>query len=87
VFGDDPPVNQTIRDFHVDEMCDVELNTRLQSLTREKEAKERIFNRAAPKGSKMAHVRVQKDQLEDEINCLAGQISKLKLELVKRRAY
>jgi hypothetical protein len=87
VFGDDRPLNRAVHDFTVVQMSDAELKLKFQTLTREKDEKERILNRVPPKEAKMARVRIEKDQLDDEVNTLGLQISKVQRELGRRGIY
>jgi predicted RNase H-like nuclease (RuvC/YqgF family) len=87
VFGDDQPSFRAARDLFTDQMSDTELQTRYQILTKEKEEKERILNRVAPKGAKFARVRIEKEQLEQEVMELNPQIAKIKSEMNKRGIY
>jgi chromosome segregation ATPase len=86
-FGveDNPP--RVEFDAPVTEMGERELKSRLAALTQEKEEKERKLNKAAPKGANLAHVRRQKEELDEEIIALNRQISKLRLELKRRDIY
>jgi chromosome segregation ATPase len=84
VFGDAQPSFRAARGLLTDQMSDTELRDKYQALTREKDEKERSLNRAAPKGAKIARVRVEKEELEQEVMQLSAQISKIKSEMNKR---
>jgi DNA repair exonuclease SbcCD ATPase subunit len=86
-FGDENSDGKGIVNIPVNQMNDGELRTRLQALTKEKEEKERMLNRAPPKGVNSAHVRRQKEQLDEEVVALDKILSKIRLEMKRRQIY
>jgi hypothetical protein len=84
VFGDDQPAFRPARGPSPDSLSNGELQLRYKELVLDKEMKEKQLNRAPPKGAKFARVRLEKEQLEQEVMELAAQISKLKFEMNKR---
>jgi chromosome segregation ATPase len=84
--GDDSPARMA-KHIPVEDMSDAELKDRFESLSREKEDKERQLNRAPPKGSNLAHVRRQKEELDNEVVKLGSLLSKVKLEMKRRGIY
>ena len=84
-FGDDSPEPpRAVYDIPVSEMPDQELRSRLQALVAEREEKERQLSRAPPKGANISHVRIQKEELDNEIVELGKRIAKLRLEMKQR---
>ena len=84
-FGDDSPEPpRAVYDIPVSEMPDQELRSRLQALVAEREEKERQLSRAPPKGANLSHVRIQKEELDNEIVELGKRIAKLRLEMKQR---
>jgi predicted RNase H-like nuclease (RuvC/YqgF family) len=86
-FGSDDSLARMARQIPVEDMSDMELKDRFESLSKEKEDKERQLNRAPPKGSNLAHVRRQKEELDNEIVKLGSLLSKVKLEMKRRGIY
>jgi hypothetical protein len=52
----------------IEDMSGGELKDRFESLSKEKEDKERQLNQAPPKGSNLARVRRQKEELDNEVD-------------------
>jgi hypothetical protein len=86
-FGDDSFHSRPNADIPVTKLTDIQLREELQFLTEEKAEKERLLNRAPPKGANRAHVRTQKAELEDEITGLSSCLSKVRLEMKRRGIY
>jgi hypothetical protein len=83
-FGDD---GKAASEMTVGQMSDAELRARLQALTKEKEEKEWLLSRAPPKGANSAHVRRQKEQLDEDVAALDRVLSKIRLEMKRRQIY
>jgi chromosome segregation ATPase len=86
-FGDSYSEARPTTNIPVTQMNDSELRLRLQTLTKEKEEKERFLNRAPPKGANLAHVRRQKAELDDQVVELDALLSKVRLEMKRRQIY
>jgi hypothetical protein len=86
-FGADDSLARVAKQIPVEDMSDGELKDRFESLSKEKEDKERQLNRAPPKGSNLAHVRRQKEELDNEVVKLGSLLSKVKLEMKRRGIY
>jgi hypothetical protein len=85
--GGDDSLGRVAKQIPAEDMSDVELKDRFESLSREKEEKERQLSRAPPKGSNLAHVRRQKEELDNEIVKIGSLLSKVKLEMKRRGIY
>jgi uncharacterized membrane protein len=86
-FGHDSFHSRPNADIPVAKLTDVQLREQVQFLTEEKAEKERLLNRAPPKGANRAHVRAQKAELDDEITALSACFSKVRLEMKRRGLY
>jgi CHASE3 domain sensor protein len=79
-FGQDSvtEIPDDIESMSVPEMKDL-----LEILRTQKEDVERQLNRAPPKGRLMAHVRREKEEMEEELDGLSKRIAKIRFALRK----
>jgi hypothetical protein len=80
-FDAEPPEVETRRDVPLDEMTDGELRLRFDGLSQERQEKERKLNRAPPKGANLAHVRRQREELDEDVLRLGSLLAKVRLEM------
>jgi hypothetical protein len=74
-----------MEELPLSELSEGELRSRLEKLSKEKAEDERKLNLAAPPGAKLTQIRMQKQELEDEVVRLGGLISRIRLEMRRRQ--
>jgi hypothetical protein len=86
-FEAEQPELDAWRDVPVADLTDGELRLRFDGLSQERQEKERKLNRAPPKGANLAHVRRQKEELDEDVVRLGSLIAKVRLEMKRRRIF
>lgn len=85
VFGKPSPPREI--NFSVEGLGNEEIRTLYDKLTREREEKERLLNKAPERAKITSYVRAEKEKLENEVDELSKKIAKVKYELKKRHAF
>jgi hypothetical protein len=80
-----PKVERGEEEIPLSELNEDQLRNRLDVLSREKAERERLLNHAAPRGAKLAQVRIRKQELEEEAIKLGALVSKVRLEMRRRQ--